>query len=168
MVIGPTPPGTGVMYEHLGATSLKATSPVSLNPDLVLLLGTRVVPTSITTTPSLTISPFQKFRYSQSSNNDVGLQANLFDVRSAAVANSYCTIARIAFLHHQHGYRFPDNIASSQYHAVLSPLFLYCIFSATQLFLRVLQTESRASPATCVLHLPDENRLHLCDNQLLR
>ncbi len=57
MVIGPTPPGTGVMYEHLGgATSLKATSPVSLNPDLVLLLGTRVVPTSITTTPSLTIS----------------------------------------------------------------------------------------------------------------
>ena len=30
MVMGPTPPGTGVMARHFGATSAKATSPVSL------------------------------------------------------------------------------------------------------------------------------------------
>ena len=29
MVMGPTPPGTGVMARHFGATSSKATSPVS-------------------------------------------------------------------------------------------------------------------------------------------
>ena len=29
-VIGPTPPGTGVILEHFGATSSKATSPTSL------------------------------------------------------------------------------------------------------------------------------------------
>ncbi len=27
MVMGPTPPGTGVMAEHLGATESKSTSP---------------------------------------------------------------------------------------------------------------------------------------------
>jgi hypothetical protein len=33
MVIGPTPPGTGVMNEHFGATSSNFTSPVNLKPD---------------------------------------------------------------------------------------------------------------------------------------
>ena len=47
--MGPTPPGTGVMNEHLGATSSNLTSPVSLKPDFLVASGTRVVPTSITT-----------------------------------------------------------------------------------------------------------------------
>ena len=61
IVIGPTPPGTGVMYEHFGATSSNLTSPVSLKPDLVFALGTRVVPTSTITAPSFTISAVTKF-----------------------------------------------------------------------------------------------------------
>ena len=60
MVIGPTPPGTGVMNEHFGDTSSNFTSPVSLNPDFLLASGTRVVPTSMTTAPSFTISAFTK------------------------------------------------------------------------------------------------------------
>ena len=56
MVIGPTPPGTGVMSEHLGATLAKSTSPLSLYPLLVSVEGTRVVPTSIITAPGFTIS----------------------------------------------------------------------------------------------------------------
>ena len=52
MVIGPTPPGTGVMNEHLGATLSKSTSPRRRNPDLRVASGTRVVPTSTTTAPS--------------------------------------------------------------------------------------------------------------------
>ena len=60
MVIGPTPPGTGVMNEHLGATSSNFTSPVSLKPDFLVASGTRVVPTSMTTAPSFTISAFTK------------------------------------------------------------------------------------------------------------
>ena len=60
MVIGPTPPGTGVINEHFGATSSNLTSPVSLKPDFFVESGTRVVPTSITTAPSFTISAFTK------------------------------------------------------------------------------------------------------------
>ena len=41
----------------ISATSSNRTSPVSLNPDFVAVEGTRVVPTSITTAPSLTIFP---------------------------------------------------------------------------------------------------------------
>ena len=61
MVIGPTPPGTGVMKEHFGATSSNFTSPVSLNPLFMAGLGTRVVPTSRTTAPSFTMSAVTKF-----------------------------------------------------------------------------------------------------------
>mmetsp|Transcript_31537 Transcript_31537/g.54376 ORF Transcript_31537/g.54376 Transcript_31537/m.54376 type:complete len:225 (+) Transcript_31537:131-805(+) len=65
IVIGPTPPGTGVMYEHLGAHSSKFTSPFMtysfISPVLVLMLGslflTRLIPTSITTAPGLIQSP---------------------------------------------------------------------------------------------------------------
>src|SRR3989339_312074 len=59
IVIGPTPPGTGVIYEHLGATSSKRTSPASLKPVFVSA-STLVIPTSITTAPSFTISPLRK------------------------------------------------------------------------------------------------------------
>ena len=60
MVMGPTPPGTGVMYEQRGATSSKHTSPVSFQPLGLSALGRRVVPTSITTAPSFTISAVTK------------------------------------------------------------------------------------------------------------
>src|SRR5579862_1892703 len=49
IVIGPTPPGTGVIAPATSLTLAKSTSPTSL-------LSTRVVPTSITTAPGLTIS----------------------------------------------------------------------------------------------------------------
>ena len=47
IVIGPTPPGTGVMYEAFLLTDSKSTSPTNL-PSSVLF-----IPTSITTAPSL-------------------------------------------------------------------------------------------------------------------
>ena len=56
MVIGPTPPGTGVMKEHFGATFSKSTSPERRKPLLRVASGTRVVPTSMMTAPSFTIS----------------------------------------------------------------------------------------------------------------
>ena len=56
MVIGPTPPGTGVMNEHFGATSSNLTSPSSLKTDFLESSATLVIPTSTTTAPSLTYS----------------------------------------------------------------------------------------------------------------
>src|SRR5690554_6821996 len=60
MVIGPTPPGTGVIWEAFGATSSNFTSPTNLNP--LFLDGSEIlwIPTSITTAPSLTISAVTK------------------------------------------------------------------------------------------------------------
>ena len=48
MVMGPTPPGTGVIALHFGATESKSTSPHNL------LSAVRLIPTSITTAPYFT------------------------------------------------------------------------------------------------------------------
>src|SRR4029077_3834043 len=56
IVIGPTPPGTGVIAAVFGATSSKATSPPSRQPRGAAASSTRLMPTSITTTPSRTCS----------------------------------------------------------------------------------------------------------------
>ena len=61
IVIEPTPPGTGVINAHLGATSSNFTSPFKTKATLaVFFLSTRVVPTSITTAPCFTISAVTK------------------------------------------------------------------------------------------------------------
>ena len=51
IVIGPTPPGTGVMTDAFGSMAAKSTSPQSLP-----VSGSRFTPTSITTAPSETMS----------------------------------------------------------------------------------------------------------------
>ena len=60
MVIGPTPPGTGVIMEHLGATSSYFTSPFRRKPLGRVASGTRVVPTSMTMAPGFTMSAVTK------------------------------------------------------------------------------------------------------------
>src|SRR5262249_27022216 len=55
MVMGPTPPGTGVMAEASGRTTSKSTSPVS-RPS-----GSRFMPTSTTAAPGRTMSAVRKW-----------------------------------------------------------------------------------------------------------
>ena len=55
MVIGPTPPGTGVMADAFSLTFSKSTSPQSLP------FSSRSMPTSMTTAPSFTISAVINF-----------------------------------------------------------------------------------------------------------
>jgi hypothetical protein len=55
-VIGPTPPGTGVMAEAFSLTGSKSTSPTRRKPLAQVASGTRLTPTSMTTQPSGTIS----------------------------------------------------------------------------------------------------------------
>src|SRR6266704_2428417 len=57
IVIGPTPPGTGVIAPATCFTSAYFTSPTSRWPFFVDGSSTRFVPTSITTAPGLTMSP---------------------------------------------------------------------------------------------------------------
>ena len=54
--------GMHVIFAALGATSSNATSPTSLKPVFAVSQGTRLMPTSTTTTPSLTISPSETVR----------------------------------------------------------------------------------------------------------
>src|SRR3546814_2218408 len=61
MVIGPTPPGTGVMAPATAAASAKATSPTSRvlpPPGTSEGTSTRLMPTSITVAPGFTQLPF--------------------------------------------------------------------------------------------------------------
>src|SRR6516225_5953736 len=51
IVMGPTPPGTGVMWEARSAAAANSTSPTSLP------LGRRLMPTSMTTAPGFTHAP---------------------------------------------------------------------------------------------------------------
>jgi hypothetical protein len=51
IVIGPTPPGTGVMARALRLADSKSTSPTSFP------VSSRLIPTSMITAPSFTMSP---------------------------------------------------------------------------------------------------------------
>src|SRR5262249_45967050 len=51
IVMGPTPPGTGVMWEARSAAAANSTSPTSLP------VGRRLMPTSMTTAPGFTQAP---------------------------------------------------------------------------------------------------------------
>src|ERR1051326_2267464 len=58
IVIGPTPPGLGVMLPAIGWTPAKSTSPTKREPLFAVASLTRFTPTSTTTAPGLTISAF--------------------------------------------------------------------------------------------------------------
>ena len=57
IVIGPTPPGTGVMAEATAAQEAKSASPQRRYPYGFVASGTRFTPTSITTAPGFSMSP---------------------------------------------------------------------------------------------------------------
>ena len=57
MVMGPTPPGTGVIWEATSAADSKSTSPTRRWPLFLLASGMKLVPTSMTTAPGFSQSP---------------------------------------------------------------------------------------------------------------
>jgi len=56
MVMGPTPPGLGVILPAMGSRALKSTSPTRREPVLAVGSLMRFTPTSMTTAPGLTMS----------------------------------------------------------------------------------------------------------------
>ena len=57
MVIGPTPPGTGVRCEAAAAQLAKSTSPTSRYPRFFEASSTALIPTSMTTAPGFSQAP---------------------------------------------------------------------------------------------------------------
>ena len=75
IVIGPTPPGTGVIAVDLGSIIPKSTSPTNVDPDDVGL-STRLIPTSMTQ-PWLHHIGFYKFWNTDGSNQDIRRPTNI-------------------------------------------------------------------------------------------
>ena len=108
-VMGPTPPGTGVMAEATGATESKSTSPTSFP-------STRLIPTSITTAPGLTISPVIRRGATNCRDQDVGATRLGGEVRGAGVADGDRGMA----MEQEEGDRLPDDLAPPHHDRVSS------------------------------------------------
>ena len=74
IVIGPTPPGTGVIAPATSTASAKATSPTMR--DLPPAPGTRLMPTSITVAPGLIQSPRTNSGLPIAANKQIGAAAD--------------------------------------------------------------------------------------------
>mmetsp|Transcript_5871 Transcript_5871/g.16568 ORF Transcript_5871/g.16568 Transcript_5871/m.16568 type:complete len:239 (-) Transcript_5871:585-1301(-) len=63
MVMGPTPPGTGVIFEATREALAKSTSPTSRRPDFRDASGMKFVPTSTTTAPGFNQDPLTNWAW---------------------------------------------------------------------------------------------------------
>src|SRR6218665_1629135 len=123
MVIGPTPPGTGVIQPATCLTRSKSTSPQSLPS------AWRLMPTSMTMAPGLTISavsirarptaatPMSAWRGwepREGGAHDVGVAGVVAQVGGGAVAQRHCGIG----LQQQQGHGFADGLAAPHDHCV--------------------------------------------------
>ncbi len=95
IVIGPTPPGTGVMSDATSFADSKSTSPTRRYPERAEASAIRFMPTSITTAPGRIMSPVTSF------------------ARPAATM-------RISPRNVERSHRLADNVAPADDNAVLS------------------------------------------------
>ena len=108
MVIGPTPPGTGVMAEARLLASANSTSPTSF------FSPTRFTPTSITTAPSFI--PFDHLRFAGSGDQDVGHADPGGEIPGSRMAEGNSGVLLQA--HERH--RFADNIGAADHNHLLA------------------------------------------------
>ena len=102
MVIGPTPPGTGVMKAARSRARSKSTSPTSLPAAL------RLVPTSITTAPGLIQSPRMSCALPMAATSTSALADLGGEVAGARVADGHGGVA----LEQQERHRLADQVAA--------------------------------------------------------
>ena len=119
MVSGPTPPGTGVIWPATSLTASKSTSPT--RPASV-----RLMPTSITTAPGLTMSAVTNFARPMATIEDVGLPRHrgqvavrLWQTVTVALAPPGRVVS------HEHDrHRLAHDVAAAHDHDVLAPAIL--------------------------------------------
>src|SRR5262249_1968959 len=111
IVIGPTPPGTGVIFDATPRTASKSTSPTSLPS------ASRFIPTS--TTPSPALRPgrdhvgLQDPRLPDGHHDHVGLARQRADVAAAAVADGDGGVGPLRLLHQDQRQRLADDVAAA-------------------------------------------------------
>ena len=106
IVIGPTPPGTGVMAAHLGATDAKSTSPTSRYPRVAA--GSRdLVDAHVDDDRALAhVLTRDESRLANRHHQRYPPPQNLPQIARAAVRDGHGGIAAPALAHHQQRERF--------------------------------------------------------------
>ena len=110
MVIGPTPPGTGVIAPATFAASAKATSPTMR--DLPSSPGTRLMPTSITVAPGLIQSPRTISGRPDGGDQQVGAPAHTRQIARLGMGDRHRRILRQQQLRH----RLADDVGAADHH----------------------------------------------------
>ena len=128
MVMGPTPPGTGVMKLHLGDTSAKATSPFRAKPLFLEASGTRVIPTSITTAPSFTISAFTNSGLPRAATIISLSLTNFLEIMCMRMTEGNRTISGIGICTQQNAHGTADNITPPDHSRRLPGCFNFIMF----------------------------------------
>ena len=110
IVIGPTPPGTGVIAEARSLALSKSISPHSLP------FGNRLMPTSITTAPGLIQSPRTNPGFADGDDDNIGPADFVAQARGARMTDRH----RGVFLEQHQRHRLADDIAAADDHGVFS------------------------------------------------
>ena len=105
MVIGPTPPGTGVIAPATSAALAKSTSPTSLP-------STRLMPTSITVAPGFSQSPLIISGRPDRGDEDVGAADDGGQVAGPAVGDGDGAVLAEQQLRH----RLADDVRAADHH----------------------------------------------------
>src|ERR1041385_3646680 len=120
MVIGPTPPGLGVILPATACTSAKSTSPTNREPPLATGSLMRFTPTSTTTAPppppGLTQARLHEPRKPHRRYQNVRSPAVAGKVARGGMANRHRGIGVLFLLAEQRPQRLADNISTPQHH----------------------------------------------------
>ena len=107
MVMGPTPPGTGEMWEAISDTEANSTSPTSFPS------GGRLIPTSMTVAPWFYHLFFNEEGAADRGDEDIGGAGDDREMFRLAMGNGDGGIAMGLFLHEDGCERLADDIAPS-------------------------------------------------------
>ena len=107
MVIGPTPPGTGVMAPATLTASAKSTSPTSL--PLPSGFTMRLMPTSMTMAPGLIQSPLHDLRLADGGDDEIGAAHDSGQILGARMRDGHRAVLAQQQLRH----RLADDVGAA-------------------------------------------------------
>ena len=111
IVIGPTPPGTGVIAEATSFTASKSTSPT--RP-----FSVRLMPTSMTDGPRLHHRRGYRMGSTDRGHEDVGLEGVTLEILRPGVADGHRRIRTGFLLDQKRGQRLTDDVRATDDHDI--------------------------------------------------
>ena len=150
IVIGPTPPGTGVIQPATSFAASKSTSPQSLPS------GRRLMPTSMTIAPGLIQSPGTNLRLADTRHHDVALPHDARQIARGRVADRHGAARHQQLQRH----RPADDVRLADDHRVLADQVLAGLLEETHAAERRARAQRWASSAPAGRRCTDGSRRH--------